>query len=185
MKKVFLSFLFISLTIISCKNKQSDYKSKDDTSIISNKNIKTNSDNLKSNNKESENNFYDPDGYYIPAIDIEYKGYSISSFLVNSSDKKDEFGNNKINFIQVILTNLKTGKELHLKANKFSIKDFKLEFNLKSTNIGNLKFNGIYLIKKGPLSDVVTENETIVMKGTLEINDDFKKEINFKWFGGD
>ncbi len=152
-----------------------------DSSVNKHSGTATNAIEIKTNNQLA----FDADGYYFPVDSIKYKNFILENVLIATTDKTNDFGDKQVLFAQIELVDITTGENWEETTKDFELKnkDFRAVFNVK--NIGTIKLTAQLLGKNGPINDKIDEDKTIVMKGKFEINDDYKRETEFKYFAGD
>jgi len=166
MNKIYYLTTILLIAFLSCNSQKSEKK----------ENIVT---------KTEKQVSFNIDGYYFPKDTIKYKEIEVLSILFSTKDEVDESNSNVINKVYLNLLDIKSGKRIELVAETFQLKNKVINLSVSIPDIGVFSFNGTFLGKNGPMNDNVRENETIVMKGKIEIGGDFKKETDFSYFAGD
>lgn len=128
---------------------------------------------------------FDADGYYFPVDTIKYKDYRIENILIATTDKINSKGDKQISYVQIELVDDKTGENWEQTTKDFELNNKIFHAIFKTKYIGIIDLTSQFTGKLGPMNDNVTEEETIVMKGSFSINKEYKKETEFKYFAGE
>ena len=134
-------------------------------------------------NTSSDKMSYNEPGYYIPKETINYRKHKLLNIYIFPSDEIDKNGNYKINFITVKIQNITTKKIIETQIKKFSHNNNNLQFSFNCKELGNVSLNANFIGNNPTRNNDSTDD--IVLKGILEYNNDFKKEIGFIFYYGD
>lgn len=128
---------------------------------------------------------FDADGYYLPVAALAYKNCRIENVLIATTDTLTASGDKKILFAQLEIVDTISGENREVVTKDFELKDKKFRAVFTDKTIGKIIFSSLLLGTYGPANDHAEENKTIVMKGTFEINGNYRIDTEFTYYAGD
>lgn len=143
-----------------------------------------NSNNISQNENTTDKVVFDPTGYYLIDDSLKIGGYKFDnlSILTKVHENNDKSAIIDRVFIQLLKVGTDSLKRLEFKD--YVINRDRLELKITDTALGKISLIGKFMTKNGPIIDDV-DSKTVVLKAKLKVNNEFEKDLDFTWFGGD
>jgi hypothetical protein len=139
----------------------------------------------RSNKVNSNANInFDPFGYYYPKDTLRIKDCIVDQLSIMTEINKTDKTSSVIDKVFFQLFKPNSDSTVRIIFENFRLENKVLELSTNDKKFGVITFKGRFTGESGPSNDNLDMN-SIVLKGSLKIDNGSEQKVEFTWFGGD